>query len=72
MNINCHLIKTDGHFKVAIMPVEFVSRLAESLAKNKTEVIHFKNETVEIEGIYISGKGSKTQMLLIPCGDDEV
>jgi hypothetical protein len=65
VDIACFLV-AEGEFKKAIIPEELATELIKSLRTKGTEIVHFQNSSVEVEGIYIPAKGSKTKMMLIP------
>lgn len=65
MHIACCLI-TEGNFKVVNMPDKLLVELAKSLRNKGKEIVHLANESIEVEGIYIPAKGTKTAVMLIP------
>lgn len=65
MNIACYLV-SNGEFVKSAIPEELVLKLAKSLRTNGTETIHFADHSIDVEGIYIPGKGSNTSLMLIP------
>lgn len=65
MNIACTLV-TNGNFKNVVIPEELLVELVKSLRNNGKEIVHLANESLEVEGLYISAKDSKTSIMVIP------
>ena len=71
MNIGCYLVTTSGEFKNAVIPDKLLVELVRNLRTKGKEVVHFKNESFDIEGVYIPAKGSKTAIILLPSVEVE-
>lgn len=65
MDIGCYLV-TENKLEKALLPEELLLGLAKSLRDSGTEVVHYANRTIEVEGIYIPAKGTKTSLMLLP------
>lgn len=55
-DIDCYLI-SKGEFVPAILEEYLFITLSKSLKRNGTEILHFVDKTIEVEGIYIPAKG---------------
>ena len=65
INIGCYLI-SDGERKEAFIAEKMLLELVKSLRNNGKEWVHFKDNSIEVEGIYIPAKGSKTGLIILP------
>ena len=68
MNIGCFLV-VEGRFEQAVLPQELLLELVKSLKDKGKETVHFSERSIEIEGIYIPAKGSKTKLFCL--GENE-
>lgn len=68
MVIGCYLV-TEGRFEQAALPQNLLVELVKSLREKGKETVHFAERSIEVEGIYIPAKGSKTQLMCL--GSDE-
>jgi hypothetical protein len=62
--IGCYLI-TDGKTKKAAISTELLTELAKSLRNNGKEMVHFPNESIEVEGIFIPAKDSTYSLMVM-------
>lgn len=62
--IGCYLV-TEGRFERAALPQSLLVELVKSLKEKGKETVHFSGHFIEVEGIYIPGKGSKTQLMCL-------
>jgi hypothetical protein len=69
MNIECYLL-TNGTFETAVFPEKLFSDLAKSLRTKGKEVVHFKDRSIEVEGIFVPAKGMKSKIAMIPLGEE--
>ena len=63
INIDCFLI-SNGQHKQAYISEEMLIELTKTLRTNGKEWVHFKDNSIEVEGVYIPAKGSKTSLML--------
>lgn len=68
MNIGCYLV-TDGKFEQAFIPQKMLTELLINLRTKGKEFVHFSERTIEVEGVYIPAKGSKTQLMCLDVGE---
>lgn len=66
MNIACYLIKEDGTLQQALLPEKLLLDLVKSLRAEGKQWIHFKEERLTIEGIFIPAKGTKHGIMALP------
>ena len=69
MNIECYLV-TEGKFEAAVLPEKLLVELAKSLRNKGFETVHFADRSIEVEGVYIPAKGSKTKLIAFPDTED--
>lgn len=69
MNIQCFLV-TEGKFKAAVIPQKLLMDLIKSLRTKGNETVHFADESINVEGVYIPAKSSKTR--LVAFQDEEL
>ena len=69
MNIECFLV-TEGKFEAAVFPEKLLVDLAKNLRSKGFETVHFADRSVEVEGVYIPAKGSKTKLMALPNIED--
>lgn len=65
MNITCFLVR-EGKFESAILPEKLLLELTKNLRNSGTETVHFTDKSIEVEGVYIPAKGSKTRLMALP------
>lgn len=70
MNIGCFLVSKDELKKAAISE-EMLSELVKILRDKGKEWVHFKDSSIEVEGIYIPAKNCKSTIMLLPEAEDE-
>lgn len=66
--ITCYLV-TEGKFEKAVMPEQLLIELVKTLRDKGKETVHFSERSIEVEGVYIPAKGSKS--LIMHLGNDE-
>lgn len=64
MNIPCYLV-SNGNFEKAVMPKKLLSDLITILRHKGKETVHFPDKSIEVEGVYIPGTGSKTMLMCL-------
>jgi hypothetical protein len=69
MNIKCFLV-SDGKFEKAILPETLLGELVKSLKTKGIETVHFAERSIEVEGIYIPAKNSKTKLMAFQDKED--
>jgi len=62
MNISCFLV-SEGKFQPAILPEDILLGLVKSLRTKGNEMVHFADKSIEVEGVYIPSKTSKTRFI---------
>lgn len=50
MDIGCCLVTTDGEIKKVVIPDKLLVELIRKFRTKGKEFVHFKNESIEIEG----------------------
>lgn len=71
MNIACYLIKEDGTIKEVLLPEELLVGLAKILRTKGKEEVHFKDESVMVEEIFIPAKGTKHGIMALPNMEED-
>lgn len=66
MNIACYLMKSDGTFKASLLPEDMTLDLIKSIREKGVETIHFADESILCEGIFIPAKDTKHGIMAIP------
>ncbi|WP_342515500.1 hypothetical protein [Sutcliffiella sp. FSL R7-0096] len=70
MNIPCYLI-SNGKFEKAVMPQKLLLDLLNILQNKGKETVHFPGRSIEVEGVYVPGKGSKTMLMCLGDADEK-
>lgn len=65
MDIGCYLV-SGGQLEKGLLPEKLLVDLAKSLRENGKEVVHYTDKSIEVEGIYIPAKGTKTSIIVLP------
>ena len=65
MNIACFLV-SDGKFESAVLSEFLLTELAKALREKGVETVHFADRSIDVEGVYIPAKGSKTKLMAFP------
>jgi len=65
MDIACYLV-TKGKLEKGLLPEKLLIELAKVLRTEGEEIVHYKDKSILVEGIYIPAKGTKTSIMLIP------
>lgn len=65
MKISCYLV-SNGEFKTVVMEDKMLLDLAISLREKGKEFVHFKDGSIEVEGIYIPSIGTKNTIMVLP------
>ncbi|SDI14580.1 hypothetical protein SAMN05192534_12315 [Alteribacillus persepolensis] len=68
MNVGCYLV-TEGKFEQAAIPKDILLELIKNLREKGKETVHFSERSIEVEGVYVPAKGSKTKLMCL--GSDE-
>lgn len=65
MNIACYLV-SDGSLKKALLPEKLLLELSKSLRTTGSEIVYFTDKSINVDGVYIPAKGSKTSLIVLP------
>ena len=68
-NIGCYLI-SQGKFKPVRIHEELLLGLCINLRNKGVETVHFKDNEIIVEGVYVPARGSNINLMVLPDTED--